>query len=225
LQHDFIHAKQMPLISNDNKKETKSNRSRRGIAETAARFILNIIMVTQSLTKVNDIYIQVVENEKGHFVPIRPICDALGIDEESQRKRINRDEILSSTAVIMTAVAEDGKEREMVCLPVKFVHGWLFSIDVSRVNEDAKENVLKYKMECYNVLYEHFFGKLEQHKTNLIENAKCKAEIELLEKELADDERVKKLNKLKKEDKQYKRERTISDTGQLNLYKDLFAQK
>ena len=216
----------MPLISNDNKEDTKSNRSRRGIAETAARFILIFItMVTQTLTKVNDVYIQVVENENGIFVPIKPICDALGIDSEAQRQRIERDEILGSTAFIIKAVAADEKEREMICLPVKFIHGWLFSIDISRVKEEAKENVLKFKMECYDVLYEHFFGKLEQHKSNLIENAKCKAEIEELEKELANDERLKKLNKLKKEDKQYKRERILVDNGQLNLYKEMFAQK
>lgn len=43
---------------------------------------------------------------------IKPICDAMGIDVESQRGKINSDEILSSTAVLSTAVAADGKERE-----------------------------------------------------------------------------------------------------------------
>jgi hypothetical protein len=38
----------------------------------------------------------------------RPICDALGIDDKAQKYRIKRDEILSSTEVIITSVGTDG---------------------------------------------------------------------------------------------------------------------
>jgi len=179
----------------------------------------------ESLTKVNDVEIQIVETESGYFIPIRPICEAIGIDSKAQRNRIERDEILSSTGVIMTSVGADEKDREMFCLPVKFIHGWLFSIDVSRVNENAKENVIKYKLECYDVLYDHFFGKLEQQKENIIESAKRRVQIEKLEKELANDERFKQLEKLKKEDKQLTRERILYNNRQLNLFKDLFTQE
>ena len=48
------------------------------------------------------------------MIAIRPICEALGIDADSQRKRIERDEILSPTAVMMTVVAADGKDRENI---------------------------------------------------------------------------------------------------------------
>jgi hypothetical protein len=48
----------------------------------------------------------------------------------------------------MTSVAGDEKEREMLCLPLKFVFGWLFTIETSRVNEDAQEAVIKYQLEC-----------------------------------------------------------------------------
>lgn len=44
----------------------------------------------------------------------------------------------------------------MIAVPYMFIFGWLFSIDVSKVNETAKESVLKYKMECYKVLFDHF---------------------------------------------------------------------
>lgn len=57
---------------------------------------------------------------KEQLVPIKPICEALGVDAKAQRNRIERDEILSSTRVIITSVAADGKEREMCCIPLEF---------------------------------------------------------------------------------------------------------
>jgi hypothetical protein len=125
-------------------------------------------MKTIEITKINNVSI-IIGNDAERQVPVKPICDALGIDVDSQRKRIERDEILSSTTVIMTAVAADGKEREMLCLPLKYVFGWLFSIDTSRVNEDSRPLVIKYKMECYNALYEYFssYAKFVKQKQEL----------------------------------------------------------
>lgn len=57
---------------------------------------------------------------------------------------------------MIKATGKDGKLYEMVAFPYMFISGWLFSIDVAKVNEAAKESVLKYKMECYKVLFDHF---------------------------------------------------------------------
>jgi len=64
--------------------------------------------------------------------------------------------ILKSTVVIITSVAADGKERDMYAIPYMYIFGWLFSIDTSKVNPEAKESVIKYKQECYKALYDHF---------------------------------------------------------------------
>jgi hypothetical protein len=85
----------------------------------------------------------------------------LGIDAKAQCDRIARDEILGSTGVMTTSVASDGKEREMLCLPLKFVFGWLFTIDSERVKEDAKKHVVKYKLQCYDALYDYFTSRAE----------------------------------------------------------------
>lgn len=111
-------------------------------------------METKIITRVNNVDIVATSDEQ--LVPIRPICEALGIDADSQRKRIERDEILSSTTVITTVVAADGKQREMVAIPYMYIFGWLFSIDTSKVNEEARPAVIRYKEECYRALYEHF---------------------------------------------------------------------
>jgi hypothetical protein len=89
-------------------------------------------------------------------VALKPIIENLGIDWVSQYKRIQRHPVLNSTMVMMTTVAEDGKMREMVCLPLDYLNGWLFGIDASRVNDKSRDKVIAYQRECFKVLAEHF---------------------------------------------------------------------
>lgn len=110
-----------------------------------------------AIATVNEVTI-LVGQDPARLVPIKPICEALGVNLEGQRQRIERDEILNSTACMTHAVGADGKEREMTCLPIKYIFGWLFTIDTSRVNEDARPAVIRYKLECYNALYDYFAG-------------------------------------------------------------------
>lgn len=65
-------------------------------------------MDTKLIARVNNVDIIATSDEQ--MVAVRPICEALGIDWEGQRQRIERDEILSSTAFIIKAVAADGKK-------------------------------------------------------------------------------------------------------------------
>lgn len=124
----------------------------------------------QKLRQVNNQPLMIIEENGNKLVPIRPICDALGIDSKSQRDKINEDEFLSSTGVLNTSVAGDGKDREMFCIPYKYVFGWLFTINPKNVNPEAKEYVMKFRNECYEVLYNHFTDKsefLEQKQTQI----------------------------------------------------------
>jgi hypothetical protein len=109
----------------------------------------------KTIAKINGNKIVVIENGD-IIVPIKPICDILGIDVESQRKKIKNDEILNSVAVLSTATGADGKSYDMYCIPYMFIFGWLFSINPNNVGTDAKESVIKYKLECYKALYNHF---------------------------------------------------------------------
>lgn len=89
-------------------------------------------------------------------VAMKPICENLGIDWHAQRQRIQRHPVLNSTAVMITSVAEDGKQREMICLPLNKLNGWLFGIDSNRVKPEIKDRVIAYQEKCFDVLAEHF---------------------------------------------------------------------
>lgn len=102
-----------------------------------------------------------IERDDGVFVAIKPICDAMGIDWKSQRRRLEDDQILSEGRVTMTLPSVGGPQ-ETVCLRLDLVNGWLFTIDDARVkDEETRQKVLAYKRECYAVLFKHFHGKAE----------------------------------------------------------------
>lgn len=129
----------------------------------------------QLISQINGVDIVTVDHDGETFIPITPICDALTIDARAQRDKIQNDEIMGSTGVLSTSVGADGKEREMYCLPLRYVYGWLFTINPKNVAPEAREAVTRYRRECYDVLYEYFTGSIRRSiETN-------NAEIELLE--------------------------------------------
>jgi len=95
------------------------------------------------------------DGQRQVHVPVRPICDYLGLSWAGQRQRIHRDEILhevSSECVIHS----QGQRRTMLCLPLDYLNGWLFGINASRVKPEVKKNLLRYQRECYRVLADAF---------------------------------------------------------------------
>ena len=98
------------------------------------------------------------------YIAIKPICQALGIKHHSQIDRLKRHRKFASTILTMSAVGADSKAREMVCIPLKFVFGWLASIDTSKVKEEIRDQIEDYQMECYEVLYDHFYQKADRYK-------------------------------------------------------------
>lgn len=133
------------------------------------------VMSKQKITTVNGVEIYAEKTENGIFIPIKPICDAIGIAARPQREKIQEDEILSSVGMLSISTGVDGKQYEMYCLPLEYVYGWIFTINPKNVAESARDGVIRYKRECYDALYRHFAGSLRRR---LDEN---EAEIRALE--------------------------------------------
>lgn len=139
------------------------------------------------IVKINDVQIECPWKDGQHYVAIRPICQALGIDHKGQQDRLKSSPALVSTGgTIVPSVAADGKQRGMYCIPLRFVFGWLFSIDENLVKEEARESLIRYKMECYNVLYDHFYLRIrmyEQKERSLADQREIIAELEQKKRE------------------------------------------
>lgn len=108
------------------------------------------------ISKINGVDIVTVNHNGETYVPIKPICQALGIDFAAQYNKLQADETLSSTIAIIAMVGADNKEREMVCLALKFVYGWLFTINPGKVAPEAREAVIRYRRECYDGALQSF---------------------------------------------------------------------
>lgn len=120
-------------------------------------------MSKQKISIINGVEIFAEVNETGQvFIPVKPVCQAIGVDHPSQVQRIKRHHILGPTMVTITMVAADEKDREMVCLPLEFVYGWLFTIETGLVAESRRQDVETYQRECYEILYRHFAGSLRR---------------------------------------------------------------
>ncbi|WP_432481674.1 phage antirepressor N-terminal domain-containing protein [Moraxella sp. ZY200743] len=90
------------------------------------------------------------------YTAIKPICENIGLAWNAQLERINRDEVLNSTVRMIRMVANDGKNREMLCLPIHYLNGWLFGVDTNRVKAEIKETLITYKRECYQALFDYW---------------------------------------------------------------------
>ena len=95
------------------------------------------------------------------YVPVRRLCKNLGLDWSGQWQRIRRDEVLSESVnrVVITptrSAGERASEQEMICLPLDLIPGWLFGVQPSRVREDIRPKLIRYRRECFRVLWDAF---------------------------------------------------------------------
>lgn len=171
-------------------------------------------MKTKLITRINNVDIIATNDEQ--LVAIRPICDALGIDYSRQLKKIKEDEDLCSVMGSTPTTGADGKQYEMSCLPIRYIFGWLFSINPMNVRQEAKEAVRIYRKACYDALYDHFIGSYKRA------NEQISLENELLRK-LADynqqrNELNKSISMTKKQLEKLQKKRLKEDAVQTSFF-------
>lgn len=125
-----------------------------------------------------------------YWVAIKPLCKALNLDYSRQATNLRNDQILDQLCAKQHTVGLDGKERQMTCLPEKFIYGWLFSI------RSDSPVLLQYKKECYEVLFNHFNGTLVKRLQVLGERSQLDKEIRQKKAELAKSPTAKELQQL-----------------------------
>ncbi len=91
------------------------------------------------------------------YVALRPIVDFLGIEWAPQYQRLQRDDILNEERSLVVMTGADGRQREMVSLPLEFLPGWLFGITGSRFKDpEQAEKLKRYRRECFKALWREF---------------------------------------------------------------------
>ncbi|TGB74144.1 hypothetical protein CRI66_21375 [Escherichia sp. E4694] len=96
-----------------------------------------------------------VVNHNGEpYTPMKPIVKGMGMDWMGQLTKLRKR--FSSTVEEIPMVADDGKTRKMVCLPLRKLAGWLQTISPNKVNPEIRDKVIQYQDECDDVLYEYW---------------------------------------------------------------------
>lgn len=126
----------------------------------------------------NNLY---VVNYKGQpYVPMKPIVEGMGLTWQSQFEKIKQR--FKSTITEIVIVAADGKERNMICLALRKLAGWLHTISPNKVKPEIRDKVIKYQEECDDVLYEYWTtGEVKKkHKSTVQERNPLKNAVNLL---------------------------------------------
>jgi hypothetical protein len=87
------------------------------------------------------------------FVAMKSVTEGMGLDWGSQCKKIKDDRRYS---VVTIPLNTSGGIQEMVCLPVKQLHTWLFTINANRVRADLRDRVIAYQDECQQAIIDYW---------------------------------------------------------------------
>jgi hypothetical protein len=96
-----------------------------------------------------------IQDEQGQiWVPVRRICENIGVAYAKQITKLQNDPKFNCT--LKYTIASDNKNREMLVLPLEELNGWLFSINSNKVREDLRDKLYRYQRECLRVLNEYW---------------------------------------------------------------------
>ncbi|UBX30236.1 phage antirepressor N-terminal domain-containing protein [Arsenophonus apicola] len=119
---------------------------------------MNNISITKAVCTINvpfhgaELYIVNYNGEP--FTPMKPIVEGMGMIWAAQFVKLKQRFISTISEIEM--VADDGKSRKMVCLPLRKLAGWLATISPNKVKSEIRDKVIQYQEECDDVLYEYW---------------------------------------------------------------------
>ncbi|EAO5935029.1 TPA_asm: phage antirepressor Ant [Salmonella enterica subsp. houtenae serovar 48:g,z51:-] len=116
------------------------------------------------------------------YVAMKPIVENLGMSWGTQQQKLMKS-LEKFNCIHMNMVAADGKMRKLLCLPLKKLNGWLFSINPEKVRADIRDKLIQYQEECFTVLHDYWTkGKAEspRKKTTVDERTPLRDAVNML---------------------------------------------
>src|SRR5215203_2662771 len=78
------------------------------------------------------------------YVPLRPLCDYLGLSWAGQRERTLRHPVLTNAVqYVRITRTPSGGPQTTLCLPLDLLPGWLFGISAERVKSELREKIIR----------------------------------------------------------------------------------
>ncbi|MCV2997101.1 phage antirepressor N-terminal domain-containing protein [Escherichia coli] len=97
-----------------------------------------------------------VVNHNGEpYTPMKPIVEGMGMDWASQFTKMKQ-RFKTCIVKITMQLPGDEQRREIICLPLRKLAGWLQTINPNKVKPEIRDKVIRYQEECDDVLYEYW---------------------------------------------------------------------
>ena len=90
------------------------------------------------------------------YLPVKPLCLNLGINERGQIQRIRRDKAMAEGLRQLRVETPARGLQPTQCLLLDFVPYWLSTVDIARVQPDAQDRLLAYKTWVIRKVFEAF---------------------------------------------------------------------
>lgn len=88
------------------------------------------------------------------YVAMRKIVENIGIDWTGQSVKLRKQKEKFGCRDI--SIPSKGGIQKMLCIPLKKLNGWLFSINPEKVRADIRDKLIQYQEECFTVLHDYW---------------------------------------------------------------------
>ncbi|HAT2304007.1 TPA: phage antirepressor N-terminal domain-containing protein [Citrobacter freundii] len=88
------------------------------------------------------------------YVAMRKIVENIGIDWTGQSVKLRKQKEKFGCRDI--SIPSKGGVQKMLCIPMKKLNGWLFSINPEKVRADIRDKLIQYQEECFTVLHDYW---------------------------------------------------------------------
>ncbi|MFP1868691.1 phage antirepressor N-terminal domain-containing protein [Lonsdalea quercina] len=88
------------------------------------------------------------------YVAMKPVVENIGINWKGQYiKLINQMDKFGCGDI---SIPTNGGIQKMLCIPLRKLNGWLFSINPAKVRADIRDKLIQYQEECFTALHDYW---------------------------------------------------------------------
>lgn len=88
------------------------------------------------------------------FVAMKPIVENIGLAWGTQQQKLERNK--EKFGCIHMNIPSAGGLQEMLCIPLRKLNGWLFSINPNKVKASIRDKLIAYQEECFAALHDYW---------------------------------------------------------------------
>ncbi|WP_180035598.1 MULTISPECIES: phage antirepressor N-terminal domain-containing protein [unclassified Acinetobacter] len=109
--------------------------------------------LTQIAVPFHNAELYIVEFEGQPYTPMKPIVDGMGLDWKSQFVKLKQ---RFEQGMVEITIPTKGGLQTMLCILLRKLPAWLYSIHANKVKPELRDTVIKYQEECDDVLWDYW---------------------------------------------------------------------